>query len=339
MSELDDARETATAPRFDAPRPDAAEPAPPGGRAAARRAAKGGGRRRRAPKQGLRRWAKPLAVTTGVAVVVTAGAGYLYYRHLNGNIQAGTRNLGDEQGNKTAPDAKGRTPLNILLLGTDSRASKENVDLGGSADEAGRPGLADVQMLLHVSADRSNASLVSIPRDTMVTVPTCKDGTKTYPATPHTAINEALARSGPGCVLATWTSLTGLYIDHYMMVDFSGVVRIADAIGGVPVCVTMNMYDRYQPGVGGTGLKVPKGTHNVMGEDALKWLRTRDAWGSDIGRTKAQHLYLSSMIRQLRGSGRLDSPTELMKLADAATKSLAVDTAIADLMKLYNLAE
>ncbi|WP_354640854.1 LCP family protein [Kitasatospora camelliae] len=301
----------------------------------------GGGRRadrRRSANGRRKRWIRWVALTTGVVLVTGCGAGYLYYRHLNANIQAGSKNLSDEQGARTAPDAKGRTPLNILLLGTDSRGSKENVDLGGSADEADRPGLADVQMLLHVSADRSNASLIVVPRDSMVDMPACRgeDG-KEYKATRHTQINEALARGGPGCVVGTWIKLTGLDIDHYMMVDFSGVVRMADAIGGVPVCVNMNMYDRYQPGIGGTDLKLPKGTTPLKGEDALKWLRVRDAWGSDIGRTKAQRMYLSSMLRQLRSSGRLTDPGELMGLAEAATKSLSVDRPLADVRKLYDL--
>ncbi|GJF34794.1 transcriptional regulator [Kitasatospora sp. NE20-6] len=308
----------------------------PGGRAAVRRARQGGNGSRR--RQRARRWLRITAITTGATLVAGCGAGYLYYQHLNGNIRSGTKNLTDEQGARTAPNAKGQTPLNILMIGTDSRGSSENVALGGSADEASRPGLADVQMLLHVSADRSNASMISIPRDTMVDIPACRDekGTK-YPAVKHTAINEALARGGPGCVVGTWIGLTGLDIDHYMVVDFGGVVRMADAVGGVPVCVDRNMYDRYRPGHGGTGLKLPEGTTRVTGENALKWLRTRDAWGSDLGRTKAQHMYLSSMIRELKSGGRLTDPGQLMTLAEAATKSLTVDKPLADLKAIYDL--
>ncbi|MFD9130107.1 LCP family protein [Kitasatospora sp. NPDC059571] len=311
----------------------------PGGRAAARRAkgAGGAGSRRRLRR---RRWLRAVAVTTGATLVAGCGAGYLYYRHLNGNIRAGTKNLTDSHGERTAPNAKGQTPLNILLIGTDSRASQENIDLGGSAGDASRPALADVQMLLHVSADRSNASLISIPRDTRVDIPACHDEKgRQSAALPRTMINTALAQGGPGCVLGTWVALTGIDIDHYMMVDFSGVVRMADAVGGVPVCVDRNMYDRYRPGHGGTGLKLTKGTHVVQGVQALQWLRTRDAWGSDINRTKAQHLYLNSMVRQLKSSGRMSDPGQLMSLAEAATKSLSVDKDLADLKKLYDLGE
>ncbi|AUG77566.1 hypothetical protein CFP65_2747 [Kitasatospora sp. MMS16-BH015] len=309
----------------------------PGGRAAARQQAKKGSRRKQ--KTGWKRWAKPVGIGVALTMVAGCGAAYFYYQHLNGNIQAGTNNLSDAHGVKTAPNAAGQTPINILMIGTDSRGSAANVALGGAADDSGRPGLADVQMLLHISADRSNASMISIPRDTMVDMPAChsEDGKQQYPAQKRVQINEALARGGPGCVVGTWISVTGLEIDHYMMVDFAGVVNMADAVGGVPVCVDRNMYDRQIPGIGGTGLKLPKGTTSVKGEEALQWLRMRDAWGSDLGRTQAQHMYLSSLMRELKKSGSLSDPGKLMSLAEAATKSISVDKPIADIKKLYDL--
>lgn len=230
----------------------------PGARTGAGDRADGGRRRTR-----LRRRLLPVALALVLTLVAGCGSLYLYYRHLNGNLHAGSNNLSDAQGARSAPNAAGQTPLNILLIGTDSRGSAADVALGGSSADADRPGLADVQMLLHISADRQNASMISIPRDTMVAMPAChsEDGKQDYPAQKRIQINEALARGGPGCVVGTWIALTGLAIDHYMMVDFAGVVTMADAVGGVPVCVTMNMYDRQIPGVGGTGLKVPAGTH------------------------------------------------------------------------------
>ncbi|MFJ1702623.1 LCP family protein [Kitasatospora sp. NPDC088346] len=318
---------------------DTGSPSVPGARRAARQQAGRSGRRKQ--KTGARRWLKPLGITVALTVVAGCGSAYLYYQHLNGNFHAGTNNLSDAQGAKTAPNAAGQTPLNILMIGTDSRASEANVALGGGAADSDRAGLADVQMLLHISADRSNASMISIPRDTMVDMPSCRseDGKKTYPAEKHVQINEALLRGGPGCVVGTWISLTGLNIDHYMMVDFAGVVRMADAVGGVPVCVNMNMYDRQIPGIGGTGLKLPAGTSIVKGEQALQWLRIRDAWGSDLGRAQAQHMYLGALMRQLKSSGSLTDPGKLMGLAEAATKSLSVDKPLADIKKLYDLGD
>ncbi|KAA0930539.1 LCP family protein [Streptomyces apricus] len=295
-----------------------------------------GGRRGGRPRRILRWFAMVLAVL----ILGTAAAGYLYYRHLNGNIVKGKRNSGESGVEKAEPNADGQTPLNILLLGSDSRNSKENVKLGGSKDQVGAKPLADVQMLVHVSADRKSAAVVSIPRDTRVKIPECEDPDtgETYPETVN-IINSSLQRGGAGCTLATWQNLTGVYIDHWMMVDFGGVVKMADAIGGVEVCVRDNVWDRPLPGVpGGSGLKMKAGTKKVKGKQALQWLRTRHAFESDLGRAKAQHMYMNSMIRTLKGQNVFTDSGRLTSLAEAATESLEVSEEIGTVKKLYDLA-
>ncbi|GAA3060352.1 hypothetical protein GCM10020000_49240 [Streptomyces olivoverticillatus] len=117
----------------------------------------GGGRSRAAR---IARWS---ALGLAVLILGVSAAGYLYYEHLNGNIKKNKLNLGDKQLDRSVANADGQRPLNILLLGSDSRASKANQELGGARDDADRPALADVQMLLHVSADRSNMSVISVP--------------------------------------------------------------------------------------------------------------------------------------------------------------------------------
>ncbi|WP_443070668.1 LCP family protein [Streptomyces sp. NBC_01601] len=300
----------------------------------------GRGGRRRDGKRGGKRALRWSASVLALLILGTAGAGYLYYEHLNGNIQAGARSGSDDsRAQRTRPNADGQTPLNILLIGSDSRASAENVKLGGSKDNRSNPPLGDVQMLIHVSADRRNAAMVSIPRDTRVDIPECKDAKtgRVYPAT-NDIINTTLARGGAGCTLATWENLTGVYIDHWMTIDFSGVVRMADAIRGVDVCVKQNVWDRSTAAQrGGSGLKMTAGTHKVKGEQALQWLRTRHAWGSDVMRARAQHMYLNSMIRTLKGQNVFTDSGRLMDLAEAATKSLTVSDEISSVKKLYDL--
>ncbi|MEU9925331.1 LCP family protein [Streptomyces griseoluteus] len=302
-------------------------------------AGRGGGRGRGAKRGGRRalRWS---ASVLALLILGTAGAGYLYYQHLNGNIQKGARSGSDDsRAQRTRPNADGQTPLNILLIGSDSRASAENVKLGGSKDNRDNPPLGDVQMLIHVSADRKSAAMVSIPRDTRVDIPECKDARtgRVYPAT-NDIINTTLARGGAGCTLATWENLTGVYIDHWMTIDFAGVVRMADAIRGVDVCVNQNVWDRSTAAQrGGSGLKMTAGTHKVKGEQALQWLRTRHAWGSDVMRARAQHMYLNSMIRTLKGQNVFTDSGRLMDLAEAATKSLTVSDEISSVKKLYDL--
>ncbi|WP_078844428.1 LCP family protein [Streptomyces achromogenes] len=321
-----------------AARTPAAAGAPAGhGRGGGRRRPGGTGTDRRRRRRRVLRWS---ATVLAVVILGTAGAGYLYYQHLNGNLQKGRRANGDDsKAHRTAPNAAGQTPLNILLIGSDSRNSAENVKLGGSRDHAGDPPLADVQMLIHLSADRKSAAMISIPRDTRVDIPACTDPDtgREYPPT-NDIINVTLARGGAGCTLLTWENLTGVYIDHWMTIDFAGVVRMADAIGGVDVCVNQNVSDHPTATVpGGSGLKLTRGTHKVKGEQALQWLRTRHAWGDDLMRARAQHMYLNSMIRTLKQQNVFTDTGRLMDLADAAVKSLHVSEEITSVKKLYDL--
>ncbi|MEU9122059.1 LCP family protein [Streptomyces sp. NPDC048506] len=279
------------------------------------------------------------AIGLAVLIVGTAGAGYWYYEHLNANLRKAPRSLGGGGLKKPDPNAFGQSPLNILLLGSDGRNSAKNIELGGARQDADRKPLADVQMLVHVSADRSNMSVISIPRDTRVTIPQCTDP-KDHTVYPQTTapINESLQHGGPGCTLATWQELTGVYIDHFMMVDFSGVVSMADAIGGVPVCVDHNIYSHDSRGHG-SGLRLTAGTHPVKGVQALQWLRTRYGFedNTDIGRARAQHMYMNSMVRQLKQGTKLSDPGQLRDLAEAATKALTVDDGLDTVKKLYDL--
>lgn len=296
-------------------------------------------RRAKTRKSGKRRIFRWIAITLAVLILGTGGAGYLYYQHLNNNLRGGSRAGGESGVKKAAPNALGDTPMNILLLGSDDRSKAANVALGGGKNERDRKPLADVQMLLHISADRQSASIVSIPRDTVVPIPKCTDTDgKQYAATTTRPINESLSRGGPGCTLTTWEKLTGVYIDHWMMVDFAGVVSMADEVGGVPVCVKTGVYDKSTAQQkGGSGLKLPKGTTDVKGEQALQWLRTRHAFGSDQNRAKAQHMYLNGMMKKLQEQNAWTDTGRLMGLADTATSALAVSDEIKSVSKLFDL--
>ncbi|WP_078908356.1 LCP family protein [Streptomyces vietnamensis] len=335
----------ATGAKADAPEEEADASAST--RAGRRRGGSGGGTgaggraasRRRAKKTGKRKVLRWTAITLSLLILGTAGAGYAYYQHLNGNIRSGDRAGGKSGAKKAAPNALGDTPLNILLIGSDDRKDPRNVALGGGKKDRDRPPLADVQMLLHISADRKNASIVSIPRDTVVRIPECKDKDgRTYPETTNRPINESLQRGGAGCTLTTWENLTKVYIDHWMMVDFAGVVAMADEVGGVPVCVKTGVYDKPTAAApGGSHLKLPKGTHEIKGEQALQWLRTRHAWGSDQGRAKAQHMYMNGLMKKLQDQNAWTDTSRLMGLAETATKAFKVSDEIGTVAKLFDL--
>ncbi|MEY9835309.1 LCP family protein [Streptacidiphilus sp. EB103A] len=292
------------------------------------------GKRARRARRSVRvlRWTSGVL---GVSLVVGAGAGYAYYQHLNKNIQHGALNTSTVTVAKPKANAAGQSAINILILGTDSRATAADCKLGGSCGDSGY-GHADVEMLLHVSADRSNATVLSIPRDTKVDIPACKDstGTKSYAAS-YDIITDSMEHGGAGCTVGTWEKLTGISIDHYITVDFSGVVQMADAVGGVPVCTKENVVDS-----AGSHLKLKAGTTTIKGVQALEWLRTRHAFedGTDIGRTHAQHLYLNSLIRKLKSANTIANPLKVDALAEAATKALTVSNEIASIAKLASLA-
>ncbi|RII15120.1 Biofilm regulatory protein A precursor [Streptomyces sp. YIM 130001] len=318
--------------RFD--EEDEGEPPQRSGRGRRRGAA-----RERRPRRNRRifRW---IAGSLTVLVLAAVGLGYFYYEYLNNRIN--TEQLPDDnRAPEASPNAAGQTPLNILVIGSDARDSKANQKLGGAKETFGGTPLADVQMLVHLSADRSDMSVISMPRDTLVEVPECRDdkNDKTYPASNGRMMtNETLGRGGASCTVLTWEKLTGVRIDHFMMVDFAGVVSMADAIGGVPVCVDANIHSRDAQGHG-SGLRLEKGTTNIKGEQALQWLRTRYGFedGSDIGRAKAQHMYMNAMVRELRENATLSNPGRLRNLAEEATEALTVDTGLNSVGKLYDL--
>lgn len=159
-----------------------------------------------------------------------------------------------------------------------------------------------------------------------------------YPATDTRPINESLQRGGPGCTLTTWENLTKVYIDHWIMVDFAGVVAMADEVGGVPVCVKSGVDDhptRLQPG--GSHLRLPEGTHEVKGVQALQWLRTRHAFGSDQNRAKAQHMYMNGMVAKLQKQNAWTDTGRLMGLAETATQALQVSDEIKSVKGLFDL--
>ncbi|MFJ9536268.1 LCP family protein [Streptomyces sp. NPDC101225] len=308
-----------------------------GGRAATRQAAHSRGRRanRRArpAARRRRRIARIALFTVSALILVTAGAGAWLYEHLNGNINSVSL---DGKGGQEKADAFGRTPINLLVIGSDGRNNAADCKLGGGCGSASSTAghNADVEMVVHVSADRSNATVMSIPRDTMTEVPACKDpDTGQSTSGFHGQINSAL-QYGAACQVDTVHQLTGITIDHFVMLDFAGVVKMSDAVGGVSVCVSDNVYDTY------SHLKLSKGSHTLKGKAALEFVRSRHGFGdgSDLGRTVSQHLFLGAMIRKFKSAGTLANPAKVYSLADAATKALTVDTGLGSVSKLVGLA-
>lgn len=258
--------------------------------------------------------------------MVVAFSGFALVR-LRSNVQTAEMNIGE----LSADLASG--PLDILVIGSDTRAG--NNGAYGTAEDAASGARSDVMMLVQVSEDRSNVNVISFPRDLMVDIPKCTDAEtgEVYPATTETQINESLERGGPGCTVATISNLTGVAIDHFMLVDFNAVKALSSVVGGVEVCVTEPIDDTY------SGLKLPAGTSSVEGEQALAFLRSRHGFGdgSDTARIQAQQSFLASLLRKVQAEGTLTNPAMLLNIAEAITQNVTVDKELTNLGNLVSI--
>ncbi|MFE9448888.1 LCP family protein [Streptomyces sp. NPDC006739] len=270
--------------------------------------------------------------TLAVVVIAAATGGYLYLRHLNGNITTT-----DTAGATSDSFSKGEA-FNILVIGTDRRQGKGDTGYG----DANSVGHADTNILLHVAKDRSNATALSIPRDVITDIPDCPtkqpDGSvRTIPGTDQTRFNTSLGQLGrdPGCTIRTVEKLlNGVKVDHFMMADFNAVKTLTTAVGGVKVCLAHAVKDKK------SHLDLPAGPSTVAGEQALAFVRTRYSWGNhgDLDRIKVQQQFLGSLFRQMKSDSTLTDPSKLLDLAEAATKALTVDKGIGSISTLKDVA-
>ena len=268
------------------------------------------------------------AVVVTLAIIFT---GLFAYRHLEGNITAlDTEDaLGTDRPDKVVDNAEPLDPLNILLLGSDTREGLGNSAIGGDT-----PGLSDTTILLHLSADRKHAYGVSLPRDAMVERPDCVTENGDTDPGGLSMFNAAYAVGGPGCTQRTVEQLTGIHIDHFVVVDFAGFKHMVDALGGVEVCVPEEVNDT----VG--NIHLPAGTFEADGDQALDYVRVRHgiSENGDIGRMKRQQTFLASMANKAISAGTLANPVKLYNFLDAATNSLTTDPELANLKNLAELA-
>ncbi|MFI6053235.1 LCP family protein [Streptomyces violascens] len=298
-----------------------------GGRAAA------AGRQRRRSKAKLR-----IAVTVSLLVVLgllAVGAGWIYVQ-LDDNIETfGADGISD---NRPPVSANGS---NVLVIGTDARTDGNSGLSGGNKSDIGR---SDTSFLLHTYADRKHAIAVSIPRDTLVDIPPCElpDGSWTRPRT-NTMFNAAYsvgqsATGNPACTQNTVEKLTGLRVDHTVVVDFKGFAKLTEAVGGVQVCLPQDIYQKdLNPNRLTRGNQIfAKGPQTVSGRKALDYVRIRHGIGdgSDMGRIKRQQAFVASLLKKIKDDGM--SPTSLLPLANAATESLTVDPGLGSAQKLIS---
>jgi LCP family protein required for cell wall assembly len=268
---------------------------------------------------------KAMGMLTGVAVAIVGISVW--------EISNTIKNNGIEIAGATAltqADLDG--PINMLLVGSDTREGQG----GGYGNDTSV--LADVIILLHISADRKNAVALSFPRDLLVPWPACPS-TSNPPGPGYLAqslgqINATIANGGPGCTLLTVEQLTGVDIPYLAMIDFKGVIEMSNAIGGVDVCVAEEISDPY------TQTYLQPGEYTLSGKAALQFLRTRHGVGdgSDLSRISNQQSFLTSLVRKVKSQGVLSNPVYLYSLASAAARNMQLSESLTDVNVMVALA-
>ena len=281
-----------------------------------------------------KRWA---VVALTVVLLAVLGLGVAATWRLQSNLDTSPLDLGDGGGG-TVQEGGGTVeqgPLDILVMGTDTRDGEGN-DRYGDDDDSSGAGLTDVMMLVHVSEDRNDVTVVSLPRDLVADIPRCTDPEtgRVYPRERSAMLNSAIENGGPGCTVAAVNAMTGLEIDHFMLADFNAVKELSSAVGGVDVCVNEAVDDPK------SGLELPAGVTSVEGEQALAFLRSRAAFGDggDRSRIRSQQSFLASLARKVKEEGTLRDLPKLYRIADVATRNLHVDDALASVPTMVGIA-
>ncbi|MEU5402190.1 LCP family protein [Streptomyces sp. NPDC005963] len=285
------------------------------------------------PPKRKRIWLRWVALGTSVVVLAASGVAWWFYTKLDANITTDTTAAAELRTyEKERPTPLVLDAQNILLLGSDTRAGKGNSKYG--RDEGGSQ-RADTAILLHIAANRQSATAMSIPRDLMVTIPSCRkpDGSRTRKQ--FAQFNWAFMFGGAACSIRTVELMTGVRMDHHIVVDFRGFKKMVDAVDGVEVCLKEPIDDE------AARLKLPSGHQTLDGEEALGFVRARKTLGdgSDTERMERQQQFLGSLVKKVKSNGVLLNLTKLYPVLDAATKSLTTDPGLDSLKDLYDLAQ
>ncbi|MCY0927175.1 LCP family protein [Streptomyces sp. H27-H1] len=258
-----------------------------------------------------------MRLAAGLSVVVL-GSGALGHAVMTG-LDTGIQRVDPFKDMKNRPQAG--HGVNFLLVGTDGRdkitaEQRREYRLGGAPCHC-----TDTVMLVHLSADRTRASVVSLPRDSYAELPAHVDGSsgKQHGAHP-VKLNAAYAEGGPHLTVRTVENMTRVKIDHYLEVDFTSFMKTVDAMGGVEICTAKTMHDP------NTGLDLLPGTHRLSGGQSLQYVRSRHVDGaSDLGRMQRQQRFVAALIKQATGGGVLLNPVKFKEVSSTLLGSVRAD--------------
>jgi LCP family protein required for cell wall assembly len=266
-------------------------------------------------------------VLTALAVLISL-AGYGIYLKLDSNLNV----INPFAGLQHRPPPSPPGVMNMLILGSQTRDGQ-----GPGFGYDPNTNLSDNLLLVHLDASHTHATVVSIPRDTMVYEPACesRSGHGVVPAQQQAIIDGAMNLGGPSCAVATVEHLTNIRMDHFVEFTFNSFRTMVDTLGGVEVCLPQAVNDPY------SNLHLSAGRHLITGNQALAFVRTRHGVGdgSDLGRIELQQEFFSSLIQKIESQGTLENPVKLYDIANTATQAVTVDPGLGSIPKLLSLAE
>ena len=221
---------------------------------------------------------------------------------------------------------KASSAVNYLLVGSDNRAGLTAAELktlrvGSTASAAG--GRSDTMLLVHISKARDKAVIVSLPRDTLVTVPQYVASNGKTIAAQQAKLNSAFSWGGAPLLIQVVEAKTNLRIDHYVEIGFGGFAKVVDSLGGIQVCSKVAINDPK------SHLVMTAGIHTLNGIEALKYIRTRDFDGmGDLGRMQRQQQFMSSVIKKATSTGVLLNPVKFISFINAAMETVKTDSSL-----------
>ncbi|MFF2195934.1 LCP family protein [Streptomyces sp. NPDC058157] len=298
------------------------------------------GRRRKAGTSGIR-IARRLLIAVCALALLAGGAVWYVYRDLAAGIGSSKALDGAEK------SAHG--DVNVLLIGLDSRRDQNGDPLpeavldqlhAGSSDIGGYN--ANTMILLHVPGDGGRAKAFSIPRDDFVELagaegsgPGHKDKIKKAYGLAKSAEEDRLAaqgvkdrrqleregrEAGRKAQIATVRNFLGVPVDHFAELNLAGFYHLAEALGGVPVCLKKPVKDGY------SGADFPAGRQTLDGRQSLAFVRQRHGLdGGDLDRTKRQQAFLAGATQKLNSAGTFTDPVKLIKLIETAKQDVVTD--------------
>lgn len=243
-----------------------------------------------------------------VVVLVASGGAWAFTDYISSKLQKVDAGIDGHSGPSGA--------MNILLVGADRReglTKKEQNELHLGHDAGQR---TDTIMLMHVSKNHDSISVVSLPRDSYVDIPGHGKAKINSAYSP-----QAYKNGGPKLTVDTVEQNTGVQIDHYVEINFLGVLKIVDALGGVEICTPKPMVDK------ASGINLTAGKHLLNGKQALMYVRTRHTYANqDIGRMEAQQKFLSALLNKAISTGTLTNPARLTNFLNTSLAAVRADS-------------